>query len=310
MKKIYMIICVFGFLCLMLGCPVDFGLMRGTLPSTKKSHKGGYKGSVKKNHNLLPKPSKAFLSELVIRESKNGDSLGENVKLKIPVKISVDPAYVALLESLGKLKSSLNYEIEGFDASRFDSIFSVWDNKGVESRDGDSDIERDKNNVYASLMQDVDALNNLKIVVDNLVSDDGHDEDFNTAVKLLSNLKSSAEYVSDVTSGDSAILSENNLALLSGINNTEAIGDIKNILDIMLLVRNNIIERVKILLRGAAGLANMRVAARSNIRGLNLHLDKIIKENEFIYESIFSTKEILGLKGLRDLIRDKVDKLI
>ncbi|UPA12612.1 hypothetical protein [Borrelia venezuelensis] len=278
MQRVCIMICVLGLLSLMLGCPAGSNFVR----EERESHSG-----VRNDNNLL---TLVKMGEgRVARESNT----------------PAEQAYGALLENLNKLKASLNYQPEKFNRSQFDNIFQVWvDSQGVKK-------EREyEEKVYASLNRDVEALSNLKIVVDNLASAGTHVVDWTIAMKLLDNLKSSVEYISEVINDKGSILSRDNLLALRASNNVVDMQDFKYILDLMLSIRNNLIERVKIMLRGAAGLATMKVLARANIRALILHLDKIIEEDGFLYKSIFSTcKPILGLRGLRDLMRIRVNKL-
>ncbi|ANF34369.1 hypothetical protein A7978_04475 (plasmid) [Borrelia turicatae] len=278
MQRVCMMICVLGLLSLMLGCPAGSNFVR----EERGSHSG-----VRNDNNLLTLVNMG--EGRVARESNT----------------PAEQAYGALLENLNKLKASLNYQPEEFNRSQFDNIFQVWvDSQGVKK-------EREyEEKVYSSLNRDVEALSNLKIVVDNLASAGTHVVDWTIAMKLLDNLKSSAEYISEVINDKGSILSRDNLLALRASNNVVDMQDFKYILDLMLSIRNNLIERVKIMLRGAAGLATMKVLARANIRALILHLDKIIEEDGFLYKSIFSTcKPILGLRGLRDLMRIRVNKL-
>ncbi|UPA13954.1 hypothetical protein [Borrelia turicatae] len=278
MQRVRMMICVLGLLSLMLGCPAGSNFVR----EERGSHSG-----VRNDNNLLTLVNMG--EGRVARESNT----------------PAEQAYGALLENLNKLKASLNYQPEEFNRSQFDNIFQVWvDSQGVKK-------EREyEEKVYSSLNRDVEALSNLKIVVDNLASAGTHVVDWTIAMKLLDNLKSSAEYISEVINDKGSILSRDNLLALRASNNVVDMQDFKYILDLMLSIRNNLIERVKIMLRGAAGLATMKVLARANIRALILHLDKIIEEDGFLYKSIFSTcKPILGLRGLRDLMRIRVNKL-
>ncbi|WP_330730234.1 hypothetical protein [Borrelia turicatae] len=278
MQRVCMMICVLGLLSLMLGCPAGSNFVR----EERGSHSG-----VRNDNNLLTLVNMG--EGRVARESNT----------------PAEQAYGALLENLNKLKASLNYQPEEFNRSQFDNIFQVWvDSQGVKK-------EREyEEKVYSSLNRDVEALSNLKIVVDNLAGAGTHVVDWTIAMKLLDNLKSSAEYISEVINDKGSILSRDNLLALRASNNVVDMQDFKYILDLMLSIRNNLIERVKIMLRGAAGLATMKVLARANIRALILHLDKIIEEDGFLYKSIFSTcKPILGLRGLRDLMRIRVNKL-
>ncbi|AHF45569.1 hypothetical protein [Borrelia parkeri] len=278
MQRVCMMICMLGLLSLMLGCPAGSSFI--------KEEKGNYSG-VRNDNNLL---TLVKMGEgRVARESKT----------------PADQAYGALLENLNKLKTSLNYQPEEFNRSQFNNIFQVWvDSQGFKKE------REDEDKVYASLNRDVEALSNLEIVVDNLASSGNHVVNWTIAMKLLDNLKSSAEYISEVINDKGSILSRDNLVALRASNNVLGMHDIKNILELMLLIRNNLIERVKIMLRGAAGLATMKVLSGANVQALIFHLDKIIEEDGFLYKSIFSTcKPILGLRGLRDLMKIRVNKL-
>ncbi|UPA18955.1 virulence associated lipoprotein [Borrelia puertoricensis] len=287
MQRVYMMICMLGLLSLMLACPAGSNFLR----EERGSHSG-----IRNDNNLL--------TLLKMGEERVAKVSSEERVAKVS-NTPEEQAYGALLENLNKLKASLNYQPEGFNRSQFDNIFQVWfDSQGFKKERDDED------KVYASLNRDVETLSNLQIVVDNLASAGKQVVEFTIAMKLLDNLKSSAEYISEVINDNGSILSRDNLLALRASNNIVDMQDIKNILEIMLSIRNNLIERIKIMLRGAAGLATMKVLAQANIQALIFHLDKIIEEDGFLYKSIFSTsKPVLGLRGLRDLMRIRVDKL-
>ncbi|BDU63330.1 hypothetical protein BOFE_08700 (plasmid) [Candidatus Borrelia fainii] len=279
MQRVYIMICLLCLLSLMLGCLAGSKCVR----KEREVHHLGIKG----DNN--------FLTLAKIDEGN----------LTVMRNTPAQQAYSALLENLNKLKASLNYRPEGFNRSQFDNIFQVW----VDSQGFKKDRD-DEDKVYASLNRDVEALSNLKIIVNNLASVGNHVMALTIAIKLLNNLKSSVEYISEVINDKGSILSIDNLLALRASNNIVDMRDIKYFLGLMLSIRNNLMERFKIMLEGAAGLATMKVVEQSNVQALILHLDKIIKEDEFLYKSIFSTsKPILGLQGLRDLIKIRVDKL-
>ncbi|AMR75880.1 hypothetical protein [Borrelia hermsii] len=323
MKKTCIIACVLCSFVLLLGCPsgAEFFKENSSSGNGLLSKLRGLGVKIKKGGSEMLQKRSTILS-------------GEPRILPVESMILSEEAYAALLESLERLKESLSYKPECFDEFQFYSMFNKFWHSPPQ-------VSPRTEHVYASVKRDIKTLGHLRAVIEMLAGS-GRPVDLNTASEgvnliaaydlfkkgenwnlasdvfkqgvnwgaasdLLSNLNNSIQYVIQVFNDENEILSKDNLTLLKSVDNEAGITELKDMLDRMLLVRNEIIEKVKIVLQGAAGLATMQGAAL----GVSLHINKFINKPGFIYDRIYSTSEpILGLQGLRNAIRKQVNKLL
>ncbi|AHH03961.1 Hypothetical protein BHY_1010 (plasmid) [Borrelia nietonii YOR] len=201
--------------------------------------------------------------------------------------------YAALLESLGKLKDSLNSKPEGFDKSAFDDMFNDF------NRSFRSDDYYSKNYFYIGLKHDIVHIERVRQIVRALKAT-GIAADKEAAEKLLIGLRDSGIYVSDVVEEDGQILSNANLSILQKSNNMEVINVVRLVLGNLLLKREHVMELLKEKIRDISGLKKVALIRDA----VNLTFGK----NGEILEKIENGHD--SLLGLRDLIKNKIDDLV
>ncbi|APR65331.1 hypothetical protein baBA2_000925 (plasmid) [Borrelia anserina] len=312
MKKVIIRFYILVFLSLILGCSVGTDVTgTGLTDNIYSVNKGsGISSSLNQKEKIGSKEEKYNKEIVGSKEEKYNKEIIESKEEKY--KSLVDQIYDELLKSVDEIKVSLNFIPEGFDGSQFDSIFRVLvDVPPIYLKDNMGGLEENKHKLYVSLKRDVSALSDLAKIVNALMSSGDQSVNWSIALLVLLRLNDSGECVSEVVNDEGEILSKDNLAAIKASKDLKGMLVLKDMLDTMLSDRNDLIQKIKKVLHGAAGLAVIDLASDANIQALVLYLQSVLLEGGFLYERIFSTDEVnLGLLGWNNLIKKQVYKLI
>ncbi|AMR75881.1 hypothetical protein [Borrelia hermsii] len=214
MKKISMLICLFGTLGLMLGC-----FAGGKVPGGNASGSHRFTGDI--GAPSTPPPPRARYPQVVA-------------------------SYDALNTSLSALKASYSYNRDVFLPIKDQFKSSIFNEFKMDFND-----DRARGDVYVSLKHEVADITNLKTVVDALTSSNASQSDKVFALCLLYRLRASAMYIREIVDENEGILSQANLDVLRHSNDLRGMNLLKADLDEMLSLRNIVVDMAKGMLKEA-----------------------------------------------------------
>ncbi|UPA18953.1 hypothetical protein [Borrelia puertoricensis] len=169
-----------------------------------------------------------------------------------------------------------------------------------------NDFSKDKDNIYAALGYDVNAIRNLQTIVNALTGSNASNQDIMSADYLLDSLRDITQFVLTVVDENEGDLSDFNLYILWQKSDLRTIKYLKNCLDGLIARRIEVIGDVKQMLASAVEKLGNNEAIRSE-------LEKIVsRKSGSIYHKIYSTKKNdldndESLLGFSNLINKRFD---
>ncbi|ANF34366.1 hypothetical protein A7978_04460 (plasmid) [Borrelia turicatae] len=217
-----------------------------------------------------------------------------------------------IMEAVGILKKTLvafNKSFkDNYDAFEQGSNNSAYFNSRITFVHGQfaNDFSRDKDNIYAALGYDVNAVLNLQTIVNALTGSKASDQDIMSADDLLDSLRDTTQFVLTVVDENEGDLSDFNLYILRQRSNLRTIKYLKNCLDGLIARRIEVIGDIKQMLASAVEKLGDNEAIRSELKKI------FSRKSGFIYHKIYSNKKSdldndESLLGLSNLISQRFD---
>ncbi|WP_281862157.1 CRASP family complement regulator-acquiring lipoprotein [Candidatus Borrelia fainii] len=274
-----------------------------------------FNNSPTKGTSSLIKPTLAVKRGLEADKDKHKCVFVKKVCNRLHLDFEVDQSISipkTVIEAVGILKKTLvafNKSFkENYDTFEQGANNSAYFNSQITFVHGKftNDFSKDKDNIYAALGYDVNAIRNLQTIVNALAGANASEQDIMSAENLLDFLRDTTQFVLTVVDENEGDLSDLNLYILRQRSNLRTIKYLKKCLDGLLARRIEVIGDVKQMLASAVEKLGNNEAIRSE-------LEKIVSSKSgSIYHKIYSTKKSdldndESLLGFANLISKRID---